>query len=170
MEVLMMLLPGSIRARALAALVVLAGLAIAAAYWGARSAPERSEACMDDWDVHDLVGYLRGRGLQFHLTPTSSGRNASSNAYLTTEAKPAAELYRLLTTRKAIHIWAGVVYCEVSRRYEDREGVLEMWADCGLRAGPFVFFGDPALLARIRTALEDANGSGTWFLGERSGR
>jgi hypothetical protein len=60
-----------------------------------------------------------------------------------------------------MHRWTGVVYGECSRHHEDRAGVVEEWADGGLRAGPFVFFGDPKLLARIRTALRPANDAGT---------
>ena len=85
------------------------------------------------------------------------GGNASARAYLSTEAKPGAELYWLVKDPRRMQRWAGVVYCERARRYEHREGVVEGWGDCGLRVGPFVFFGDPALLARIRTLLEDAN-------------
>ncbi len=115
---------------------------------------------MDHWDMPDLARYLEGRGLPLHLSPTWAGGSPRSNAFLTVESKTRGELYGLLKTRKAIHRWAGVVYGERSRNNEDREGAVALWADCGLRAGPFVFFGDPALLARIRTALSDANGSG----------
>jgi hypothetical protein len=52
--------------------------------------------------------------------------------------------------------WAGVVYCEHLRHPDSREEILASWADCGLRVDPFVFFGDPEMLARIRTALGDA--------------
>lgn len=156
-----MLRPAPIRAPALVALTVLVGLAVVAAHWGARSAPEHSEVCMDGWDVCDLAGYLEGRGLRLHLSPTGPGGNASSIAYLTTAATPGAELYWLPKDTRTKHCWAGVVYCERLRPPEDREGVVESWADCGLRAGPFVFFGDPALLAGIRTALGDANASRT---------
>jgi hypothetical protein len=141
------------------ALAVLVGLAVTAPRWAARSAPERSGVCMDDWDVRDLVGFLEGRGLKLHLSPTWAGGNASTSAYLSTEAKPGAALYWLPKDPKAMQRWSGVVYCERAWRYEAREGVVEAWAENGLRAGPFVFFGDSALLARIRTALKDANDS-----------
>jgi hypothetical protein len=156
-----MVRPAPIRAPVLVALVVLVGLAGAAVYWRARTAAKRSEVCMDGWDVHDLAGYLEGRGLRLHLSPSFDGGDARTNAYLSTTAKPIAELYWLAKNRTAMQRWAGVVYCERLRHPEDREGVLESWADCGLRAGPFVFFGDPTLLARIRTALGDAISSRT---------
>jgi hypothetical protein len=155
-----MLLPTPMRAPVLVALTFLVGLAIVAC-WKTPSAPGRSEAGMDGWEVPDLVGYLQGRGLPLHLSPTGLMANTRVNAYLTTTAKPGAELYRLVKDRRAKHRWTGVVYCGRSRHYEVLEGVVESWADCGLRAGPFVFFGDPELLARIRTALGDANDAGT---------
>jgi hypothetical protein len=112
---------------------------------------------MDDWGMPDLAGYLEGRGLRLHLSPTWAGGSPLANAFLTAEVKTGGELYGLLKSPKAIHRWAGVVYGERSRHYEGREWAVESWADCGLRAGPFVFFGDPALLADIRTALGAAN-------------
>jgi hypothetical protein len=151
-----MVRPAPLRTSVLLALAVLAGLAGAAVHWGARTAPQRSKECMDDWDVRDLAGYLEGRGLKLHLSPTSASANVSANAFLTTTEKPATELYGLVKDTNAMQPWAGVVYCERLRDPEDRQLVLECWADCGLRADPFVFFGDPELLARIRTALGDA--------------
>jgi hypothetical protein len=142
------------------ALTLLVGLAIVTC-WKTPSAPERSEAGLDDWEVPDLVGYLQGRGLQLHLSPTGPVANARISAYLTTTAKPGGELFWLAKDRRAMHRWAGAVYCERLRHPEDREECVASWADCGLRAGPFVFFGDPELLARIRTALGDANNAGT---------
>jgi hypothetical protein len=152
-EMLLMVRPTPIRAPALVALLVLVGLAGAAVSWRARTVPKRCEVCMDGWDMHDLAGYLEGRGLRLHLSPTGLGANNRGNAYLSTTAKPGAELYWLVKDRRTMDSWAGVVYCERLRHPEDRKESVDSWADCGLRAGPFVFFGDPALLARIRTAL-----------------
>jgi hypothetical protein len=148
-----MLRPAPIRAPALVALVFLVGLAVVATCWRARSAAKRSAVCMDGWDVHDLARYLEGRGLRLHLSPSFAGGDASTNAYLSTTAKPIAELYGLVKNRKAMHPWAGVVYCERPASYDRVAYAVKSWADCGLRAGPFVLFGDPALLARFRTAL-----------------
>ena len=46
--------------------------------------------------------------------------------------------------------WPGIVYCEWENHGESREDALACWGECGLRAGPFVFFGDPEMLAHIR--------------------
>jgi hypothetical protein len=116
---------------------------------------------LDEWDMPDLAAYLESQGLRLHLSPTWAGGNARANAFLTSGAKTGAELYGLLKARKEIHRWAGVVYGERSRAYEEREWAVEAWADCGLRAGPFVFFGDPELLGRIRTALGHADDAST---------
>jgi hypothetical protein len=154
-----MWLPTKRRAPVLLPLTLLVGLAIVAC-WKTPSVPQRSASRMAGWDVPDLVAYLQGQGLPLHLSPTGPGANTRSNAYLSTIAKPAAELYWLAKDRRRMDPWAGVIYCEVSRSYADREGVVEEWAECGLRAGPFLFFGDPKLLARIRTALGHQNDSG----------
>jgi hypothetical protein len=108
---------------------------------------------MDGWDVHDLAAYLQGQGLRLHLSPSWAGGNARTNAYLSTTAKPGAELYWLAKDSRKMDPWSGVVYCERLRHPEDRKESVDSWAECGLRVGPFVFFGDPALLARIRTTL-----------------
>jgi hypothetical protein len=160
-EILLMVRPAPIRAPALMVLVVLVGLAGAATYWRARTAAKRCEVCMDGWDVHDLAGYLEGRGLRLHLSPTSARGDARTNAYLSTTVKPIAELYWLAKDRTAMQRWAGLVYCERPFSYDRVAYAVESWGECGLRAGPFVFFGDPALLARIRTALGDAISSRT---------
>jgi hypothetical protein len=156
-----MVRPAPIRAPALVALVVLISLAGAATCWRAGSAAKCSEVCMDGWDVHDLAGHLADQGLRLHLSPTSAHRDVRTNAYLSTTAKPRAELYWLAKDRRKMDPWAGVVYCERPPRYETVAYAVDSWADCGLRADPFVFFGDPALLARIRTALGDAISSRT---------
>jgi hypothetical protein len=150
-----------ILAPALVALAVLVGLPVVAVYRGAHSGPQHSAVCMDDWDVRDLAGYLEGQGLRLHLYPTCAGGNASANAFLTTAERPGAELYGLVKDTRAMDRWAGVVYCERLRLPENREEILQSWGDCGLRADPFVFFGDPDLLARIRIALGDALSSST---------
>jgi hypothetical protein len=150
-----------IPAPALVALTVLVGLVVVAVYRGAHSAPQPSAVCMDDWDVRDLAGYLEGRGLKLHLYPTWDGGNTSRNAFLATTEKTGAEMYGLVKGTTAMDRWAGVVYCERLRLPEDREEILQLWAGCGLRADPFAFFGDPELLARIRTALGDALSSRT---------
>jgi hypothetical protein len=138
------------------ALVVLVGLAVAAIHWG-----KRSEVRLDDWDVRDLVRYLEGQGLRLYISPTGDSGNTRFHAYLTTAANPARDLSYMPRLRQKIHLWADVVYCQRTQRSEVSEETVGAWADCGLRAGPFVFFGDPALLARIRTALGDANDSST---------
>jgi hypothetical protein len=73
-------------------------------------------------------------------------------------AKPAAELYWLPKDTKKMDRWAGVVSCQRLRYPENWEENLALWGDCGLRMGHFLFFGDPALLARIRTILGDTGG------------
>jgi hypothetical protein len=52
--------------------------------------------------------------------------------------------------------WRGIVFCEFSRQLgEIPDAELERWGEYGMRLGPFVFFGDPALLRQIRQALPE---------------
>jgi hypothetical protein len=45
---------------------------------------------------------------------------------------------------------------------DKRQVLLDAWADCGWSAGPFVFYGDPELLARVRATLGDAAAGRPW--------
>lgn len=53
--------------------------------------------------------------------------------------------------------WRGVVFCERDGYLggEIGESEWQRWGEYGLRIGPFVFFGDPALLDRIRQAIPE---------------
>jgi hypothetical protein len=75
--------------------------------------------------------------------------------YLTSTGRGWAEVNGLLKMPGHIDGWRGTVYCEVIGRPEQREQLLGHWGDCGLGVGPFVFFGDRALLRQIRAALGD---------------
>lgn len=48
--------------------------------------------------------------------------------------------------------WEGVVFCEKNNEFieiESDDQQLQNWGEHGMRIGPLVFFGDPALLQRI---------------------
>ncbi|HTU89406.1 MAG TPA: hypothetical protein VMF69_04855 [Gemmataceae bacterium] len=52
--------------------------------------------------------------------------------------------------------WQGIVFCE--RRgvnFVIMDDFIEVWGPYGMRAGPFVLFGDPNLLQRIREVILD---------------
>jgi hypothetical protein len=52
--------------------------------------------------------------------------------------------------------WRGIVFCQ----RDGEQGIIlddliRCWGECGMRIGPFVFFGDPKLLQRIRNEIPD---------------
>jgi hypothetical protein len=52
--------------------------------------------------------------------------------------------------------WRGIVFCQ----RDGKQGIIlgdliRFWGKCGMRIGPFVFFGDPELLQRIRNEVPD---------------
>jgi hypothetical protein len=111
---------------------------------------------MGGWQVEDLVSHLRRKGLEFRAMPTAEHCPLNRGAYLTTTDQPWERLNGLLKNPDAIDEWEGTVFCvRATQAPEDEDPRLEMWGDCGLRLGPFLFFGDRQLLARIRDALAD---------------
>ncbi len=109
-------------------------------------------------DIPALAARLRAAGLNLRLVHTARERGPSYNAYLTTTDKDWAQLQAVPRMVECSSGWRGTVFCEQDVGYWDmgdpgqRQLVLE-WGDCCLIAGPFRFFGDPALLARIRACL-----------------
>jgi hypothetical protein len=134
----------------------LAALALLAA-WGWRPTDDGPTAATPDvagWDVPRMAEHLRSRGLAFRLIPGDEpGVNAASSAYLTTTAKTWRELNALPKVRERIGDWQGTLHCERVNQPGARALQIQRWGDCCLEVGPFVFFGDPALLARVRAAL-----------------
>ncbi len=138
-----------------AALAALAGLPLAAPW--RRPADVTGEArpvCLDGWGVPELVRHLEARGLGLRAVPTGAGGSLSRNAFLTVPGKRPEGLAGLMKTPAQIDRWEGVVYCEYALRADEVQ-LYDRWADCCRSIGPFWFFGDPQLLARIRQALFD---------------
>jgi hypothetical protein len=108
---------------------------------------------MSAWTVADLLRHLEDRGLHLHPCPTRQNGPIIWNVYLTREERPWTDYGGYTIDPARIHRWSGAVYCERVRRDEAREFELASWRECGLRAGPFFFFGDPEMLTQIRGAL-----------------
>jgi hypothetical protein len=144
--------------------VLALGLLLGAAllrWYGKESSPRPSD--LDGWDIPRLLQRLESRGLHLVPTPATKAGPIDQGVYLTARGQtepaginPAArwvELNRLPKDPEQIGLWRGTVYCEVLRPAGMRGQLLDQWGDCGLGVGPFVFFGDRALLRRIRAAL-----------------
>jgi hypothetical protein len=119
---------------------------------GHRAAP-RTPPELQDWDINDLAEHLRGAGLPLREVATAEDGDARNSAYLTTTASTWDELARLARVPERRAGWEGTVYCERNTRESDRKLCRHLWGECYLCAGPFLFFGDPELLGRIRAVL-----------------
>jgi hypothetical protein len=115
---------------------------------------------LDDWDIPQLVAYLNGEGLALRLVPTQKNGAISQAAFLTTTDKEWDELSRLAKKQEWIGRWRGTLYC---KRNMGGEELAYQWGDYHLVVGPFLFFGDPELLARVQAAL--ARGTACGLLG-----
>jgi hypothetical protein len=107
---------------------------------------------IDDWELTDLLGHLRSRGLTFRVVPTSKGGAIGGNAFLVRGERPWVELEELIKSPTCLAQWKGVVYCERARS-ETAEARVDFWGGACLRADPFLFFGDPEMRVQIRAAL-----------------
>jgi hypothetical protein len=103
----------------------------------------------------ELTQRLRRAGLPLHVVPITD-ISPEEGLYLCERPQPREQLQML---RRAVALgdrWRGVVFCEFNKRLgEVPDEELQRWGEHGMQLGPFVFFGDPALLRRIRQALPE---------------
>ncbi|HTU88858.1 MAG TPA: hypothetical protein VMF69_02065 [Gemmataceae bacterium] len=118
-----------------------------------RAAPVAEALPLDHWDIPELAAYLNEAGLELNSQPVRKDGDLSQSVFFTSTKKDWYELNRLFKDPKRIHEWRGTVYC--SREPPKAAAHLaQQWGNNGLLAGPFVFFGDAELLARIDAALK----------------
>ena len=144
------------RRRAFAALAL--GLVLLAAILlprlGARKPPPSAP---EDWQVPDLLARLESRGLRFHVVPMSRATgDVTRGAYLCDGEQEWEDVAGLPADPSQAARWRGVVRVTApSGPLAPTPDVVAAWGENGLRAGPFVFFGDAALLRRIAEALSE---------------
>ena len=136
------------RALPLAVFLVVASLVVATRV---RRVSQAADTRLDDWTVPELIDHLRKEGLELRVLPTQQDGLARYNAFLTTTNKTWEELNLVLKVPEQADRWRGTLYVE---RSHDTDIRVQCWGDCCLVAGPFVFFGDRNLLARVRVALD----------------
>lgn len=69
-------------------------------------------------------------------------------------------LQHLIRAPELGHRWQGIVYCErVGRLSQIVPEQLASWGEYSMRIGPVLFFGDPALLRRIRQTVHSTDGA-----------
>jgi hypothetical protein len=117
--------------------------------------PPTTDLPPGNWDIPRLTTYLNRQGLGLRLVPTMQGSDPNATAFLTTTDKGWSDLNRLPKDCGRVHEWRGTLYCERGPGGEDWSDLARQWGDCCLVTGPFLFFGDPELLARVKDALAD---------------
>ena len=102
----------------------------------------------------ELAALLRQADPPLYAVPIAE-HDPEAGLYFCERPQPREQLQLLRRLPELAERWRGVVYCEWNRRLggEIDEDELGQWGVYGMRMGPFVFFGDPALLGRIRRAI-----------------
>jgi hypothetical protein len=103
----------------------------------------------------ELVDLLRHADPPLYVVPmTDYGPEAGF--YLCERPRPREQLQWLRRAAEHSDRWRGIVFCEMNRSLgEIEENEWQRWGEHAMRIGPFVFFGDPALLGRIRQAIPE---------------
>ena len=107
---------------------------------------------MESWVVADMRARLRERLPHFHQTADAAD-DSEAGFYLTATPCVWESLNLLPRVPERAARWRGVVHCV--RYGSEIRPAVEEWGGCALTAGPFLFFGDPALLAEVREALRE---------------
>jgi hypothetical protein len=103
----------------------------------------------------ELTEHLNRSGLSLYVVPLTDS-SPEAGLYLCESPHSLEQLQKL---RRAVELgdhWRGIVFCEYYKRLgEVDDAELERWGEHGMLLGPFVFFGDPALLRQIRQTLPE---------------
>jgi hypothetical protein len=98
--------------------------------------------------VAELLGRLRGAGLDWNVTAVRKGGEVEEGVYLCDRPRGWEDLLLLRQLEYASR-WDGVVYVE-----KNSPALLqEDWGEHGLVVGKLVLFGDPRMLQEVRRAL-----------------
>jgi hypothetical protein len=103
---------------------------------------------MEHWDLRQLQQHLQEQGLEVKLVPVENTAVVTNRGYLTTTDKGWEELDPVPKYPEAIDRWQGTVYCERQHGVV-LDAQLETWGDCCLWVGPFLLFGDRALMRDV---------------------
>jgi hypothetical protein len=139
--------------RLLPGVILLGGLLFGARVWQIQR--NRRGADVSDWDIPKLVSHFHARGLPVRIVFTKKDGVTMSNAFLTTTDQGFDELNVLPRGKRYIDQWRGVVYCEIIKNRQQRTDASIGMEGYYLERDHFIFVGDPALLARIGTALRE---------------
>jgi hypothetical protein len=113
---------------------------------------------LDGWDIGQLVRRLGERGIRLRRLSASRHYVTEDSAYLTLTDAPFESLDTLAKRGGAPDPrWNGSLFCALVRNPEARAQMAQLWEDEDGPpvVGPFVFYGDRRLLARVREVLAD---------------
>ena len=103
----------------------------------------------------ELADLLRQSDPPLYVVPMTD-HDPEAGFYLCELPRPRERLQLLRRLPEQGERWRGVVFCEKAVHLGDiEESEWQRWGAYGLRLGPFVFFGDPALLGRIVQAIPE---------------
>jgi hypothetical protein len=101
----------------------------------------------------ELAELLRQSDPPLYIVPMAD-HSPEVGFYLCERPRPREQLQWLRRAAEHGDRWRGVVFCEMNRSLgEIEENEWQRWGEYAMRIGPFVFFGDPPLLGRIRQAI-----------------
>jgi hypothetical protein len=103
----------------------------------------------------ELADLLRRSDPPLYVVPLTD-HGPETGFYLCERPRPREQLQSLLRAAEHSVRWHGIVYCEMDGSLSEiGEYEWRRWGEHGKRIGPFVLFGDPALLGRIRQAIPE---------------
>jgi hypothetical protein len=108
----------------------------------------------------ELTELLSQNTPELHMVPVRKDA-LEEGIYLCTQRQPLEQLAFLPRNSIGAGRWQGVVYCE-GVTHDDfgiEEHELQSWGEHGMRVGPLLLFGDPAVLDRIHKAILKSQGS-----------
>jgi hypothetical protein len=97
--------------------------------------------------------------MRFHVVetaPSVPGGGHPHNLFLTRSPRPTAASLQVPKAPEALDRWHGALYVERLSEPGGRKEQVALWGDACFVAGPFLFFGDPEMLAEAREALAGA--------------
>jgi hypothetical protein len=133
------------------ALLGAAALALAAA-WSCRPAVAPAPRPLEGVAAADLAGRLRRLGLQ--AIPEAAGGDLGRGVFLCEGPRDVETLRPLMRQKERAADWRGVVL--MKRENHPNEVFyrqLDEWGESGFYDPPYVFFGDPQWIERIRADL-----------------
>jgi hypothetical protein len=105
--------------------------------------------------LSELAGRMRQSNPPLYVVPMTDS-SLEEGIYLCELPQPREQLQLLRHLPEYRDRCRGIVFCEKAVRLgEIEESQWQQWGEHSMRAGTFVFFGDPALLNHIRRAIPE---------------